>query len=335
MNRFFLLSIILVPSTIFAQDHIIFRDGQERECKVIQVNSDKTLCKENNKKKALDVLYDNSEIYMIKYEKRGNVFFTEDGDRFSGETVDKPDKKATMIYLKQGKEIEAFDLEITSTTIRFKPERRKTRFTGFIFKNSKIVETQELEKTDVFMLKYPDGTKDILTPFEIKKEKEITSGDLSTSPISSDKKQIVENPVKVVSGSDVRRSYPCGGIIQTVQGATIDAIIQNEDDESVAYKRQSNPNGPIYHIKLGNIKDIKYTKLNLPETKVVKENVGKKTDEKESISYPRKAIIKTKKGLKISAIIYSDNGIVVAYKMQKWPKGKTYYIKHSSIQQII
>ena len=76
MNRFFLLSIILVPSTIIAQDHIIFRDGQERECKVIQVNSDKTLCKENNKKKALDVLYDNSEIYMIKYAANHTKYYS-------------------------------------------------------------------------------------------------------------------------------------------------------------------------------------------------------------------------------------------------------------------
>ena len=163
----FILSLLL-PLNSFAQDHIIFRDGREKDYKVIQVNSDKTLCKERDKKKAEEIILDNSDIYLIRYEKRGNVFFTESGERFSGKTIEKADSKATMVYLKEGKEIEAFDFEMTSDSIKFKEEKGRGWFTT---KHDKDVETKKIPKSDVFMLKYPDGTKDILTPFvSMKKE---------------------------------------------------------------------------------------------------------------------------------------------------------------------
>lgn len=337
-------------ASLFAQDHIIFRDGREQDCKVIQVNSDKTLCKENDKRKAKEIILDNSGIYMIRYEKRGNVFFTKDGERFSGPTVEKPDNKATIVYLKEGKEIEAFNFEMSSTAIKFKEEKGRG---GFIIKRDKDVETTEIPKSEVFMLKYPDGTKDILTPFVTKKTEdekvETDTGseslpgqtqnandgsDLENSGVKNDINiaDQREEETKLPELVEVHITLPCKATIQTVQNSDISAIVLQDDGEDIAYKRQSNPNGPTYHIKHANIKDLQYEKQSEPEK--VQSRVTSEEKKEQTRSYPCKAIIKTKQGVNIRAIIQSDNGITITYKRQTNPKGPKYTIKHSGIKEI-
>ena len=337
-------------SSLFAQDHIIFRDGREQDCKVIQVNSDKTLCKENDKKKAEEIILDNSDIYMIRYEKRGNVFFTEEGERFSGKTIEKPDSKATMVYLKEGKEIEAFDFEMTSDSIKYKDEKGRI---NIFTKREKEVETKEIPKSDIFMLKYPDGTKDILTPFvSKKKEKEQSRSEKKTKNQPDLASNVDDDTDMEYSETETNRNLtnqqgeedntpnpedlhitlPCKATIETIQNATIAAIVQSDDGDDIAYKRQSNPNGPTYHIRHANIKNIQYEKQTVTETP--KPSVTPIEKEEQSRSYPCKAVIKTKQGLTIRAIVQSDNGVTISYKKQTNPKGRTYYIKHSSIRNI-
>lgn len=236
-----LLLMFLFSLMCNAQDLIIFRDGREKECKVIQVNSDKTLCKESDKKRAKEVVYDNTDIYMIKFEKRGNVFFTEDGDHISGATVEKPDKKSTLIYLKIGKEIEAFDLEITSTVLRYKTKLES----GGLLKKRNFSHTTETPKSMVFMLKFPDGTKEILSPFL----KGATQNQPSVDKLS---------PLPVQEVVIPQHTYPCNATIKTKQGTTIKAIVLSDDETTISYKRQANPNGPTYNILHSNIKEIKY-----------------------------------------------------------------------------
>ena len=229
-----------------AQDWIIFRDGQEKECKVIQVNSDKTLCKEGEKKKAKEVVYDNTDIYMIKYEKRGNVFFTDNGDHVSGSTVAKPDKKATLIYLKIGKEIEAFDLEISPSVLRYKIGLVGN---GGFLKKKGYSQTTETPKSMVFMIKFPDGTKEILSPFQ----KKVLQGQQTIGQTSSSLSEFTE-PEAIIP----QRTYPCNATIKTKQGTTIKAIVLSDDETTISYKRQASPNGPTYNIEHNNIKSIKY-----------------------------------------------------------------------------
>lgn len=345
----FILSLLL-PLYSFAQDHIIFRDGREKDYKVIQVNSDKTLCKERDKKKAEEIILDNSDIYLIRYEKRGNVFFTESGERFSGKTIEKADSKATMVYLKEGKEIAAFDFEMTSDSIKFKEEKGRGWFTT---KHDKDVETKKIPKSDVFMLKYPDGTKDILTPFvSMKKEKEQSRSEKRTKNQPDHTSNVDDDSDKEYSETETNRNltnqqgeedntpnpeelhitFPCKATIETIQNATIAAIVQSDDGDDIAYKRQSNPNGPTYHIRHANIKNIQYEKQTVTETP--KPYVTPIEKEEQSRSYPCKAVIKTKQGLTIRAIVQSDNGVTISYKKQTNPKGRTYYIKHSSIRNI-
>lgn len=344
------LLFLLFPLNAFAQDHIIFRDGREKDYKVIQVNSDKTLCKESDKKKAEEIILDNSDIYMIRYEKRGNVFFTEEGERFSGKTIEKPDNKATMIYLKEGKEIEAFDFEMTSDSIKYKEEKGRI---NIFTKREKDVETKEIPKSDIFMLKYPDGTKDILTPFVSKKKE----NDQNHSETKSKNQTVLTQNVNNYSDIENSRAknnqnlanqqdeennlpepekvnitFPCKAIIETIQNSTIAAIVQSDDGDDIAYKRQSNPNGPTYHIRHTNVKDIQYEKQTVTETP--QPSITPIEKEEQARSYPCKAVIKTKQGLTIRAIVQSDNGVIISYKKQTNPKGKTYYIKHSSIKGI-
>lgn len=345
----FILS-LLFPLNSFAQDHIIFRDGREKDYKVIQVNSDKTLCKESDKKKAEEIILDNTDIYMIRYEKRGNVFFTEDGERFSGKTIEKPDGKATMVYLKEGKEIEAFDFEMTSDSIKYKDEKGRI---NIFTKREKEVETKEIPKSDIFMLKYPDGTKDILTPFVSKKKENEQNHSETKSKNQTGQTQNVNNYSDIENSraknnqnlakqqdeennfpepEEVNITFPCKATIETIQNSTIAAIVQSDDGDDIAYKRQSNPNGPTYHIKHANVKDIQYEKQTV--TEAPQPSVTPVEKEEQTRSYPCKAVIKTKQGLTIRAIVQSDNGVIISYKKQTNPKGRTYYIKHSSIRNI-
>ena len=72
-----LLFLVFCPLLTCAQrDLIILRDGSERRVKIIMVKNDNTLFA-IDKKSSVQESIPNKDIYMIKYDKRGNVFFTE------------------------------------------------------------------------------------------------------------------------------------------------------------------------------------------------------------------------------------------------------------------
>ena len=107
-----LLFLVFCPLLTCAQrDLIILRDGSERRVKIVMVKNDNTLFA-TDKKSLVQESIPNKDIYMIKYDKRGNVFFTENGERISGADDAKIPSNATAIYLLRGEEIIGYNVEM-------------------------------------------------------------------------------------------------------------------------------------------------------------------------------------------------------------------------------
>lgn len=153
MKRFFTSILILFCFTLHLlaqKDMIIRRDGFQFKCCIVQVGTNETMYREDSSKKKAMLLINNKDIYMIKYDKRGNVFFTPSGEHYSGKTNKKISKDATLIYLCEGQEIVAYDLEVLPNQIIYKE------------KKGKKIPTKTIPRDKVFLVKYPDGTRDIL-----------------------------------------------------------------------------------------------------------------------------------------------------------------------------
>lgn len=152
-----LLAIIFstcMPVMAMAQgDLVIFRDGSEKSVKVIQVADKRVTYLPQGKKDAQEMYADPKDIYMIHFKERGNVYITPEGKRVTGENR-KTDKEADIIYMVEGKEIQAYELQVLENVIVYKAEKPKKK---------QYVAPTTIGKEEVFMIKYKDGTKDMMT----------------------------------------------------------------------------------------------------------------------------------------------------------------------------
>lgn len=181
------ITLLLICATVagWAQkDLVILRDGTMMNCKIIQVSTNYTIYKEDDSKKSREQRIDNAQLYMIKYEKRGNVFFTESGDRFNGMPTGKVSGDATIMYLRQGEEIVAYDLNIGQSIVSYKVSSKKKAMVKTVPKNQ------------VFLICYPDGTRDVLTSF---KAAESASAGMKNATINTQQGQVVAS---VIAESD-------------------------------------------------------------------------------------------------------------------------------------
>ena len=222
------------PFQLLSQDLIIFRNGSEKKVKITMVTNDKTSFSDVTNKAAPVQAYNNTYIYMIKYEKRGNVFFTDDGKRLTGEGDGKVPASATAIYLLEGKEILAYNVSIEDRNVTFY--------------NSKKKGTQKLSipSDKVFLIKYPDGTRDLMNTFEDLKRREAEE--------LAEKKRLEEE----ARLAEIRNRYPKDAIIKTQKNLDIRVSLLSENDDVVRYKKTNLKNSPIFNMDKTNIKDIKY-----------------------------------------------------------------------------
>lgn len=148
-----------VSSAVMAQDDLlIYRNGGEKAVRIIMVSGSEVTYSEYAKsgpeqKESL------KDIYMLRYSKRGNVYITDDCKRITGENQ-KYDKNADIIYLIDGKEILAYNLQILEDKIIYE-EKGKTNLFGKKTAGSDAG-SKMLNVSDVFFIKYKDGTKDII-----------------------------------------------------------------------------------------------------------------------------------------------------------------------------
>lgn len=153
-----LIGVLHVPSCIHAQDDlIIFRNGEDKQVKLVMVSSDEVTYREsvNDGPVIKNKLKD---VYMLHYAKRGNVYITEDCKRITGENQ-KIDKDADVIYLIKGGEILAYDLKIQENSIVY---GSKPKSIGLFGKKVSDMQTYTIDLQDVFFVKYKDGTKDLI-----------------------------------------------------------------------------------------------------------------------------------------------------------------------------
>ena len=227
-----LLFLFFSPLVSYAQrDLIILRDGSERKVKVVMVKSDNTVFA-TDKKSSVEESIPNKDIYMIKYEKRGNVFFTEDGERMTGASDAKIPSNATAIYLLKGEEIIGYNVEMDADKISF----TKTKKEG---KDVSIV-----NKSEIFLIVYPDETRDVLNDFEtIKRMRE--------EALAEKKRQEEEARL-----AELRSRYPKDATIKTVKNVTINVSLLSEMEEFVTYKNLGQKNSPVYHMNRTNIKEL-------------------------------------------------------------------------------
>ena len=151
--------VIVNNINVFAQnDLIIYRNGDEKRVKLVMVSSDEVTYKESTK--GGTTFRDNlSDIYMLKFEKRGNVYITEEGKRKAGENQ-KIEKDEDVIYFIEGKEIPAYNVRISGSEVVYQTKVVGKGFLGSIKKTAGPITSRKL--TDVFFIRYKDGTKDLI-----------------------------------------------------------------------------------------------------------------------------------------------------------------------------
>lgn len=231
---FMLILMAMSPLWTYGQrDYILLRDGSERKVKIVMVKSDNTIFTVDENSSVQESI-PNSDIYMIKYDKRGNVFFTEDGERFSGNGDGKIPQNSTVIYLLKGKEIIGYNVEMGTDQVRFTPSKKKGK------------DVSSIDKSEIFLIAYPDETKEMLNDFaEIKRKKEE----------ALEEKRRLEEEARL---AELRSRYPKDATIKTIKNLTIQVSLISEEDDVVTYKKKGIDNSPIYHMNRVNIKELMY-----------------------------------------------------------------------------
>lgn len=234
-DKWVLLLILLscCPLWTYGQrDLILLRDGSERKVKIIMVNNESTVFSVDESSGQQSI--SNKDIYMIKYDKRGNVFFTEDGERVTGAGDGKIPSNATTIYLLKGQEIIGYNVEMDTIKVLFTASKKRGK------------DLFSVNKSDIFLIAYPDGTKEMLNDFEtIKRMRE--------EALAEKRRQEEEARL-----AELRSRYPRNATIKTIKNVSISVSLLTETDEVVTYKKSGQGNGPIYHMNRNNIKEIMY-----------------------------------------------------------------------------
>ena len=235
-SKWILIIMIVFAVTLHKLSHdiIILKDGTERKVKVAMVTNEKTMFTDAANKTALTESVDNTSVYMIKYEKRGNVFFTPDGKRITGDDDGKVPTTATVIYLLEGKEIVAYNVTLDNGEIKFNKNKKKG------------AEQFSIPSEIVFLIRYPDGTKDMMNSFEELKRRE--------EEALAEKLRLEEE----ARLAELRSKFPKDAIVKTIKNVNIKVVLLSEDDNGVTYRKAGIKNSPIYNMDRTNIKDIEY-----------------------------------------------------------------------------
>lgn len=206
---------------MYAQaDLILYRDGSEKEVKLIQVSKDEVVYSISSKGSPV-IKDDIKDIYMLRYSKRGNVYITPEGKRITGENH-KIDKNADLIYLIEGGLIQAYNLQILSDIVKYESQPQGG---GLFGKKQQAEPLRSLDLNKIFLIQYKDGTKDIITDLSQSVKKEGSVGkDTQSVPVEG------ENPVseKKVIFHNVKNGETLALIAQRYH-VTINEIIEWND----------------------------------------------------------------------------------------------------------
>lgn len=146
-------------------DHIIFRTGQEADVKLFQINDQRIVYALDKRPNSERFESPSTDIYMVYIQGQGNVYFTREGQRVTGETQRINRKKTDVIYLVNGGEVAADNIRITPEFIKYDIKNKDNKGQlGFIGRQS--ITEEQIEKDSVFMICYRSGMNDIITPVD-------------------------------------------------------------------------------------------------------------------------------------------------------------------------
>lgn len=147
---FIMLMFILSLNAMADDDIMITRDGAEREVKIDRITNEQVFFTDLKKKKRGIQSFPTTFVYLIKTEKRGNIFFDEDGNQITRKQG-KIGSKDDVVYLTSCEEIVVYDLIIEKDVIKYKETDKKKA--PYVTK----------KKEDVFMIRHGDGSKDLFS----------------------------------------------------------------------------------------------------------------------------------------------------------------------------
>ena len=210
------------------KDMILKRDGSEIIAKVNLVTDESTYFKPLDETDAEEMVLDNSEIYMVKFSERGNMFISESNDIFFGEGDGKVPEDATLIYLIKGEEIVAYNVTKSNQVINYST-------------SAKQLTTTSIPLNDVFVVRYPNTSIEIVNQF--KKSVDLDVMDETPTP---------PDPFVELKEQQPAQEY----VIKTKGNLTIRALVVYGNDTFISYYKKGAPQGLLYRMNRDNIKSI-------------------------------------------------------------------------------
>lgn len=165
-RAFLIILYMCLPGHLLADDFLMLRNGEEYNGK-LEVISDKEvsfstksggLFSSNSQRN----VFPTNDVYMIKTDKRGTIFFNRKHQRSVVPTV-KIDKSADLIYLADGGELQGWQVVINNGILSYQKNPKQKRAMSNI---------GAIDLDEVFMIKYSDGSKDIFTDITVDKAEE-------------------------------------------------------------------------------------------------------------------------------------------------------------------
>ena len=186
---------------------------------------------------------DRRDVYMIKFERRGNMFFLQNGKLSFDDGDGKVPADAVTIYMVWGQELTAQQADVKGLEVVYDTYDKKNR------------QHHAQPKKDVFMVRYPNGTYTIVTPIR---------GIKADVPSLSKEQQL---PVVLpIDASHLKKLRPAEAVILLQNSNTINAIIIGGNEQVVTYYRKEAPKGPVYQLQRSKIESIEYK--NSKKTKI-------------------------------------------------------------------
>lgn len=234
-------------------DVIILRDGREKHVKLTQVGRRQTFYKAKDDRKADEESISNDEIYLLKYETRGNAYFDDSGQLMTATTepVAIPDDACT-IYTLDRREIPAWNVAILGSMVTFSAERPPRKRKG---KDYRFPRAEAVRKVDVFFILYPDGTRDVINDSAKSAQSAAAPAMQQSDSIASGQPDDSEQTMPTTSQG---REYPCRATITTKMKVKMQVFIYDEDSSTVSYRKIKSEKASVFKISRKNIARINY-----------------------------------------------------------------------------
>ena len=169
--RFLFIAALFWAFSCHAHDHIIFKDGTEKDIKLSTINDAKIVYQILGDKTTGQQEAPIKDVYMIYVEKQGNIYITPDGKRVTGEAKRADTKHNDVVYLVRGAEIEVDNVQSSADNIEYVVKSKSSGIKGLM--GARDVAKTSLNRSEVFMIRYKSGLIDVVTPFEPAKKTDV------------------------------------------------------------------------------------------------------------------------------------------------------------------